>query len=45
MGNTTAADQEFAKVKELNKRGQQENLLEKMPGSSPPHSRQNLRGS
>jgi tetratricopeptide (TPR) repeat protein len=38
MGNTAEADQEFAKVKELNKRGQQENLLEKMPGSSPPAS-------
>jgi hypothetical protein len=38
MGNTTAAEHEFAKVKELNKRGQQENLLEKMPGSPAPPS-------
>jgi len=35
MGNTSAANQEFAKVRELHKKAE-DDLLEKMSGSPPP---------
>jgi len=35
LGNTTAANQEFAKVRELHKKAD-DDLLEKMSGSPPP---------